>query len=63
MRAQVDPQVCTLSGYCSATSPDLFVLGEAHAEVRRDPIDDEHREAALEAEAVCPTAAIRLIDL
>lgn len=64
MRATVDPRQCTLSGYCVQLTPELFKLGDEHAEVLIDPVGDpELQEAAIEAESVCPTAAIRLTGL
>lgn len=63
LRAEVDPVVCALSGYCVDTSPELFELGDDHAEPRVTEIGPELRAAALDAEAVCPTAAIRLFGL
>jgi len=55
--------VCALSGYCVDTSPELFELGDDHAEPRVTEIGPELRAAALDAEAVCPTAAIRMFGL
>jgi ferredoxin len=61
MKAVVDPKQCSLSGYCAQVMPRLFRLGGKHAEVLMDSIEGaELQEAAIEAESVCPTAAIRL---
>lgn len=63
VRATVDPDVCALSGYCVQVAPALFRIGADHAESLLDPIEGaELRELALEAESVCPTAAIRIED-
>ena len=64
MKAEVDPDQCTLSGYCVQIAPDLFRLGEERAEVLTETIEDPgSRAAAIEAESICPTAAIRLFGL
>lgn len=55
---------CALTGYCAEVAPELFRLGSEHAEVRTESIDDPGlRELAIEAESLCPTAAIRLLGL
>ena len=64
MKAEVDPRQCALTGYCVEVAPQLFRLGDEHAEVRIASIDDPAlREPAIEAESLCPTAAIRLLGL
>ena len=64
MKAEVDPRQCALTGYCVEVAPELFRLGDEHAEVLTGSIDDlRSRELAIEAESLCPTAAIRLLDL
>ena len=55
---------CALTGYCVEVVPELFQLGSEHAEVRAESINDPGlRELAIEAESLCPTAAIRLLGL
>ena len=64
MKAEVDPKQCALTGYCVQVAPELFQLGDEHAEVLTESIDDPGlRELAIEAESLCPTAAIRLLGL
>ena len=64
MEAEVDPRQCALTGYCVEVAPELFRLGDEHAEVLNESIDDPGlRELAIEAESLCPTAAIRLLGL
>lgn len=61
MKAEVDPRQCALTGYCVEVAPELFRLGDEHAEVLTESIDDPTlRELAIEAESLCPTSAIRL---
>jgi ferredoxin len=64
MKAEVDPRQCALTGYCVEVAPELFRLGDEYAEVLAESIDDPgSRELAIEAESLCPTAAIRLFGL
>jgi len=64
VKAEVDPRQCALTGYCVEVAPGLFRLGDEHAEVRTESIDDPgSRELAIEAESLCPTSAIRLLGL
>jgi ferredoxin len=64
MKAEVDPRQCALTGYCVEVAPELFRLGDEHAEVLAGSIDDPgSRELAIEAESLCPTSAIRLLGL
>jgi ferredoxin len=56
MKAEVDPRQCVLTGYCVEVAPELFRLGDEHAEVLAESIDDPgSRELAIEAESLCPT--------
>ena len=64
MKAEVDPRQCARTGYCVEVAPELFRLGGENAEVLPASIDDPSlRELAIEAESLCPTAAIRLLGL
>jgi ferredoxin len=64
VEAEVDPVQCALTGYCVEVAPELFQLGSEHAVVRAESINDPGlRELAIEAESLCPTAAIRLLGL
>jgi ferredoxin len=59
----VDPQQCALQGYCERIAPDVFELrdGETTVHVLRESVDGAELEELLEeAEASCPTRAIRL---
>ena len=63
MRVEVDRQQCDATGFCVRIAPDLFTLddedGLVRAKLAQVPADLE--DAALEAEAACPTSAIRAL--
>ena len=49
---------CTGCGLCEATCPEVFELADDMAQVKLDPVPEEHEESALEAEDACPVEAI-----
>lgn len=64
LRVSVDKQCCGVIGYCSRIAPEVFdtTSGEV-ATVIQDTIDDRDLAASVaEAEAICPTAAIAVVE-
>jgi ferredoxin len=64
VRISVDPNVCGCSGFCVRIAPDVFSLpegGPARVAASAE-LDPEVFEAVREAEAVCPTGAIRILE-
>jgi ferredoxin len=58
---EVDADVCGGVGYCVEVAPQLFALGDGPpAVVRANPLPAGSITAAREAEALCPTHAIRV---
>lgn len=60
MKVTVDRETCQAHGQCAFVAPDIFVLdddGELHY---REDVPDAELEAAREAAAFCPTAAISI---
>jgi ferredoxin len=65
VRISVDPNVCGCSGFCVKIAPDVFSLpegGPARVTVASADLDPEAFETVREAEAVCPTGAIRILE-
>jgi len=63
LEVSVDERACALQGYCARIAPDVFEVtdGAPAAHVRRPVVDGADDEALVEeAEATCPTRAIRL---
>ncbi|MFE9642757.1 ferredoxin [Streptomyces sp. NPDC006365] len=64
MRVELDEPKCVASGQCVMASPDVFDQRDEDgvaillAETPDDDLLDEVREAV----AICPAAAIRLVD-
>jgi ferredoxin len=56
----VDRDACARSAFCVRIAPELFRLGDEDewSVVLVDEVPPELEDAALEAEAACPTAAI-----
>jgi len=51
---------CTLCGICEDVCPEVFEMGDEKAEVKVDPIPEEHQEACREAAEECPSDAIEI---
>ena len=62
IHVEVDADLCVGSGECVALLPGIFRLGptDGTVTVSRDPVDADV-ELLLDAEANCPTGAIRLV--
>lgn len=60
LRVTANRLSCEGAGFCEQVAPALFRVGPAGAvEALADPVPDEHADAALEAEGMCPTRSIR----
>lgn len=64
LRVAVDRDMCAASGFCVRIAPELFRLSDEDncAVVVVAEVPPELEEAALEAEAACPTAAITVLE-
>jgi ferredoxin len=59
MRVEADPGRCTGSGQCVLTAPAVFGQDDAGTVTVLEPVPPaQWRDAAREAEHVCPVAAI-----
>lgn len=56
----VDQDLCISCGLCIDTCPDVFDWNDdGKADVRVNPVPEEHEDAANEAMEGCPTDAIQ----
>ena len=64
MRIELDEPKCVAAGQCAMTAPAVFDQRDEDgvAVVLTETPDPEHYDEAREAAAVCPAAAIRLIE-
>ena len=62
MRATIDQEGCIGCGMCEQTSPEVFVLNGAVAEVTCDPVAPENEGETREAASMCPVNVIHLDD-
>lgn len=58
MTFRVDQDACIGCGACEMTCPAVFELVDFKSTVKVNPVPDEERRAALEAEDGCPAGAI-----
>lgn len=58
MTFHVDEELCIGCGACEGTCPEVFELVDDISTVKLDPVPEEYREAALDAETGCPVSAI-----
>ncbi|MBT0773280.1 ferredoxin [Kineosporia sp. J2-2] len=64
MRVEFDEPRCVAAGQCALVAPDLFDQREddgVAVVLEAEPSREQHDEAR-EAAAVCPAAAIRLVE-
>lgn len=63
MRVTADRDVCIGAGMCALTAPEVFDQDDAGivTVVRPHPGPGE-REAAREAEVLCPSGAVRIVE-
>lgn len=64
MKVRIDATRCEGTGYCQAVDDRVFRLVDGVARVQfedGDPALAAHGDDVLEAEALCPTGAIRVV--
>ena len=61
MKANVTEE-CIACELCVQMCPEVFEMGDEYAEVKTDPVTDEHADAVREAADACPTSAIEVED-
>lgn len=64
MRVELDEPKCVAAGQCVLAAPDLFDQrdDDGVAVVLDDAPSPDHQDEAREAAAVCPAAAIRVVE-
>ena len=63
MKVSVDPRLCEAHGLCTLSAPDLFELDEDETLHLLSPaVPPQLRDAAFEAVAQCPKAALSVAD-
>ena len=60
MKARIDTNECICCGACEEAAPDLFCIGEYHAELIQDDIDPAREDEIRAIAAECPTGALRV---
>jgi ferredoxin len=58
MKFKVDQDLCIGCGACEETCPEVFELPDDTSQVKLDPVPEELKASALEAEEGCPVDAI-----
>jgi len=59
MKARVNED-CIACEVCVEMCPEVFEMGDEIAQVKVDPIPEEHKDMVREAAEACPTAAIEV---
>lgn len=60
MKVRVDPDLCAGCGVCEDICPAVFIVQDAIAKVRINPIPPDQETACREAAKGCPVDAIIL---
>jgi ferredoxin len=60
MRAKVDPELCSGTGLCEQTCPEVFELKEGVSTIKLDEVPSEAEQSCREAAQGCPTEAISI---
>jgi ferredoxin len=61
-RVEVDLEACEATGFCAQVVPEVFEISdEGVLHLLRDTAGDALEDCLREAEALCPTQAIRII--
>ena len=58
MKIKVDQELCIGCGACEATCPEVFKLDDDKSQVILDPVPEDLKPSALQAEEDCPAEAI-----
>lgn len=51
---------CSACGICEDICPEVFELGDEHAEVKVNPVPAEYEDKCREAAEECPSEAIEI---
>ena len=60
MKAKVDPELCSGTGLCEQTCPEVFQVNEGKATVKNDEVPSDAHQNCREAAQGCPTEAISI---
>ena len=60
MKAKVNPELCSGTGLCEQTCPEVFELARGLSTVKVDEIPSEAEQSCREAADGCPTEAITI---
>lgn len=60
MKAIVDKETCIGCGACIDICPEVYRWDDDKAEVYKDPVPEEHEDAAREGAEACPVDAIEI---
>lgn len=60
MRAKINPDLCSGTGLCERTCPEVFQLKEGISTVKVNEVPSNMEESCLEAAEGCPTEAISI---
>ncbi len=59
MKAKVNKDLCIGCGACVATCPDVFDFNDdGYAEAKVEKVEDNNKDAVVEAKEGCPTGAV-----
>jgi ferredoxin len=60
MKAKVDPELCSGTGLCEETCPEVFILSNGLSTVKVDQVPPEAVDSCRAAAQDCPTQAISI---
>lgn len=60
MKAKVDPEMCSSTGMCEQTCPEVFEVKEGVATVKCSEVPAEAEQSCKEAAQGCPSEAISI---
>jgi ferredoxin len=60
MRVKVDPEMCSGTGLCEQTCPEVFEIKEGVSTVKVNDVPSEVEQSCREAAEDCPTMAISI---
>lgn len=62
MRVTADRAICVGAGMCALTAPEVFEQDDDGIVIVRYPGAGPHDRAAREAELLCPSGAVRIVE-